>query len=84
MYKFINGIAPIVVKNDFDGALDNLLENIRKDYEKWSNGNMSTHDELSLKPGRKFIKVIRGNSVWGFVAKKGGCCYVQAPLVVVM
>ena len=72
MYKFINGIAPIVVKNDFDGALDNLLENIRKDYEKWSNGNMSTHDELSLKPGRKFIKVIRGNSVWGFVAKKGG------------
>ena len=71
-FKFINGIAPIVVKNDFDGALDNLLENIRKDYEKWSNGNMSTHDELSLKPGRKFIKVIRGNSVWGFVAKKGG------------
>jgi len=78
MYKFINGIAPIVVKNDFDGALDNLLENIRKDYEKWSNGNMSTHDELSLKPGRKFIKVIRGNSVWGFVAKKVGDVFKAA------
>jgi len=71
-FKFINGIRPKPIKKDFDTALDNLLENIRKDYEKWSNGNMSTHDELSLKPGRKFIKVIRGNSVWGFVAKKGG------------
>ena len=71
-FKFINGITPKVVKNDFDSALDNLLENIRKDYEKWTNGNMRTHDELSLKPGRKFIKVIRGTSVWGFVAKKGG------------
>ena len=71
-FKFINGITPKVVKNDFDSALDNLLENIRKDYEKWTNGNMRTHDELSLKPGRKFIKVISGTSVWGFVAKKGG------------
>ena len=71
-FKFINGITPKVVKNDFDSALDNLLENIRKDYEKWTNGNMRTHDELSLKQGRKFIKVISCTSVWGFVAKKGG------------
>ena len=74
-FKFINGITPNPVKDDFDGALDNLLENIRKDYFKWSGGKGSdawTHDELSLKPGRKFIKVIRGGSVWGFVAKKDG------------
>ena len=74
-FNFINGITPNPVKDDFDGALDNLLENIRKDYFKWSNGKGSdawTHDELSLKPGRKFVKVIRGTSVWGFVAKKDG------------
>ena len=54
-FNFINGITPNPVKDDFDGALDNLLENIRKDYFKWSNGKGSdawTHDELSLKPGR--------------------------------
>ena len=74
MYKFINGIEPLItpVKEDFDLAMDTLLENIRKDYGKWSNGNMRAHDELSLKPGRKFVKVIRGGSVWGFVAKKDG------------
>jgi len=74
-FKFINGITPKVVKNDFDSALDNLLENIRKDYFKWSGGKGSdswNNDHLSLKPGRKFIKVISGTSVWGFVAKKGG------------
>ena len=74
-FKFINGITPKVVKNDFDSALDNLLENIRKDYFKWSGGKASdswNNDHLSLKPGRKFVKVISGTSVWGFVAKKGG------------
>ena len=74
-FKFINGIAPNPVKDDFDGALDNLLENIRKDYFKWSNGKGSdswNNNHLSLKPGRKFIKVISGTSVWGFVAKKDG------------
>ena len=30
------------------------------------------NEDLSLKPGRKFIKVIRGTSVWGFVAKEDG------------
>jgi len=35
-FKFINGIRPKPIKKDFDTALDNLLENIRKDYEKWS------------------------------------------------
>ena len=71
-FKFINGITPIVVKNDFDGAIDTLLENIHKNYVNWCNGNPIREEELSLKPGRKFIKVIRGTSVWGFVAKKGG------------
>ena len=56
MYKFINGIQPKPIKKDFDLAMSILLENIRKDYERWSNGDMRAHDELSLKPGRKFIR----------------------------
>ena len=58
--------------NDFDLAMNILLENIRKDYKKWCNGRNMLHEELSLKPGRKFIKVIRDGSVWGFVAKEDG------------
>ena len=27
---------------------------------------------IKIKPGRKFIKIIRENSVWGFVAKTDG------------
>ena len=71
-FKFFNGITPNPVKDDFDGAMDRLLENIHLDYVKWCNGNLIREDEISLKPGRKFIKVIRDNSVWGFVAKKDG------------
>ena len=72
MYKFINGIQPKPIKKDFDLAIDNLLENINKDYVKWCNGRPIMNEDLSLKPGRKFIKVIRGTSVWGFVAKEDG------------
>ena len=74
-FKFINGIQPKPIKKDFDLAMSILLENIRKDYVKWCNGTDPIpvrNDELSLKPGRKFIKIIRENSVWGFVAKKDG------------
>ena len=57
----------------FDEAMDKLLENIQIDYNKWgaSSGIDKTLD-LSLKPGRKFIKVVEGNRVWGFVAKVDG------------
>jgi len=71
-FKFINGFKPKPIKDDFDGAMDTLLENIHLDYVKWCNGDPVRNDELSLKPGRKFIKIIRDNSVWGFVAKKDG------------
>ena len=72
MYKFINGITPNPIKDDFDGAMDKLLENIHLDFVKWSNGRNMEEDKLSVKPGRKFIKVIEDNSVWGFIAKKDG------------
>ena len=81
----INGIKPIVgnttktekttTKNglSFDEAMDNLLLQIQVSYDNWggNGGNGKTLD-LKLKVGRKFIKVIEGNRVWGFVAKVDG------------
>ena len=79
----INGIKPNVsnvtktektmTKNglSFDEAMDSLLLNIQVAYDNWSTMNTKTLD-LSLKPGRKFIKVVEGNRVWGFVAKVDG------------
>ena len=78
----INGIKPAVsnttktekttTKNglSFDEAMDNLLVKIQENYDEW--GGMDKTLDLSLKPGRKFIKVVHDNSVWGFVAKVDG------------
>jgi len=81
----INGIKPVVgnttktekttTKNglSFDEAMDTLLVKIQEDYDKWgSRANIDKKMDLSLKPGRKFIKVVHNNSVWGFVAKVDG------------
>jgi len=79
----INEIKPIVgnttktqttnSKNglSFNDAMDNLLLQIQVAYDNWSKFNTKTLD-LTLKPGRKFIKVVEGNRVWGFVAKVDG------------
>ena len=81
----INGIKPNIsnvtktekttTKNglSFDEAMDNLLAEIQVNYNKWgaSSGIDKTLD-LKLKPGRKFIKVVEGSRVWGFVAKVDG------------
>ena len=72
----INGIKPLPSVSDFDSALNTLVENIHKDYAKWSNRVEYTSGiervNITIKPGRKFIKIIRDNSVWGFVAKADG------------
>ena len=81
----INGIKPVIgnttktektaTKNglSFDEAMDTLLVKIQEDYDKWgSRANIDKKMDLSLKPGRKFIKVVHDNSVWGFVAKVDG------------
>ena len=72
----INGIKPKLKPEtefgtSFDKAMDNLLEKIQDDYNIWS-ASLGKDIGLSLKPGRKFIKVVRDNSVWGFVAKVDG------------
>ena len=84
----INGIKPIVsnvtetektmTKNglSFDKAMDNLLVKIQEDFDKLNSGarHIQRHKkmDLSLKVGRKFIKVVHNNSVWGFIAKVDG------------
>ena len=81
----INGIKPIVsnttptVKTpstnglSFDEAMDNLLVKIQEDYDKWgSRSGIDKKLDLKLKPGRKFIKVVEGSRVWGFIAKVDG------------
>ena len=79
----INGIKPIVGnttktqkvngKNglSFDEAMDTLLVKIQEDYAKLNMTHRTSLD-LSLKVGRKFIKVVEGSRVWGFVAKVDG------------
>jgi hypothetical protein len=78
----INGIKPIVGnttktqkvngKNglSFDDAMDTLLVKIQENYDKWSRNDKKL--DLSLKVGRKFIKVVEGSRVWGFIAKVDG------------
>ena len=75
----INGIKPVIgnttktekttTKNglSFDEAMNVLLDNIQKDYAKLGMTHRTSLD-LSLKPGRKFIKVVEGTRVWGFIA----------------
>ncbi len=79
----INGIKPVVgnttktqkttTKNglSFDEAMNKLLFEIQHSYDIWG-GNMNKVLDLKLKVGRKFIKVVEGNRVWGFVAKVDG------------
>jgi hypothetical protein len=56
--------------------LDRLKENIIKDYAEWSKNlnyrDFVRADELAVRPGRKFDRIFRGSSIWGFVAKKDG------------
>ena len=76
----INGIKPKLKPEteygtSFDDALNNLLENIQADYDNWCDGTKygSMRDaKLSTKVGRKFIKIVRDNSVWGFVSRVDG------------
>ena len=64
----------------FDDAMNTLLVKIRENYDNWGGGrNHPSHDgvgqkklDLSLKVGRKFIKVVEGTRVWGFIAKVDG------------
>ena len=72
----INGIKPNPMVGEFDKAMDRLVENIHKNYAGWSSrveySSGAERVNITTKPGRKFIKIIRDNSVWGFVVIDDG------------
>ena len=61
-------------KTDYESYLNDLLEGINLKYKSWNTSKTYKPDGLvlSVKSGRKFDKIIKDNSVWGFVAKKDG------------
>ena len=66
----INGIKPEPSTTDFDAAMNRLLEKIQENFDTRSFGGKRM--DLSLKKGRKFMKVIHDNSVWGFISLVDG------------
>ena len=91
----INGIKPMLSPQtptpkepttnglSFDDAMDTLLVKIQEDYASryGSSHKPSKKLDLSLKPGRKFVKVIEDHSVWGFVSLVDGM-HKGAPIFV--
>jgi hypothetical protein len=59
--------------------ISTLIEAIKADYLRWiSNGELSEHrkvmieqfnESIRVEDGRKYIKIISGTSVWGFLVK---------------
>ena len=68
----INGIKPLPPKTDFDSAVNRLVLGIEENYVKWRGGNGTLNEDITIKKGRKFTKIIRGTSVWGFVSNVDG------------
>jgi len=74
-------------KKSYDSSVSTLLKNIKVDYANWGSDidklnesqksiRLKMIDEfnnnLSVRSGRKFDKVVSNGSVWGFVAKTNG------------
>jgi len=60
---------------DYERAIYNLLDGIHGKYKKWAikaNLKYRTSIQLNIIPGRKYDKIVRDNSVWGFVVKENG------------
>ena len=62
-------------KRTYYEAVNNLLENIKNDYAKWTTweeGIERFNNGIRTEDGKKYTKVIQGTSVWGFIAKADG------------
>ena len=82
----INGIKPNIKSSTlnevdksklgitYNEGVDRLLEAIQDDYDNWHNNERYGFKKLDLKikTGRKFVKVIEGSRVWGFVSRVDG------------
>ena len=64
---------------DMKKALDNYIERIKEDYNKWTNhGSGNAYSEMTkkfnasvrMKEGQKYYKVLTDNSVHSFIVKK--------------
>ena len=67
-------------KMRYNEAINNLLENIKTDYAKWTTweeGIERFNNNIRTEDGRKYTKVIQGTSVWGFIAK--ACLLYTSP-----
>ena len=69
----------IFIKEDdgmsFNEAVENLMENIKKNYAKWSSNERMIkefNEKVRFTRGRKYTKILNGNSVWGFIANGDG------------
>ena len=59
----------------FNEAVENLMENIKKNYAKWSSNERMIEEfngKVRFTRGRKYTKILNGNSVWGFIANGDG------------
>ena len=59
----------------FNEAINQLMENIKKDYCKWSSHEemiKEFKEKVRFTRGRKYTKILNGNSVWGFIANGDG------------
>ena len=69
---------------DFSDAVDNLLDGIKQDYANWTSweeGIQRFNDELNVKSGRKYTKIMKGTSVWGWtIAVSGFFVAIIGPL----
>ena len=59
------------IERNMDVGLERLKRNIILKYKNWG-GFRPNKFNISFKYGRKFIKVLEGTRVWGFVAMDDG------------
>ena len=80
----INGIKPNIKSSTlnevdktklgitYNEGIDRLLEAIQDNYTNWGNYSKDKKLDLKIKTGRKFVKIIEGNRVWGFISRVDG------------
>ena len=75
---------------DIDTAVEVLVEAIKTDYRNWTslrNEDLTGHQgdmvaefegNIRVKEGSKYIKIISGSGVWGFIVKADSPCTYSA------
>lgn len=80
------------MNEEMEIALDNLIDRIVDDYARYTENMDHTrvdkfHAGLNILPGRKYIKIIKGDtkddqtSVWGFIVREDGGKFKRGDLL---